>query len=276
MVFRIDAGRGQKHNGCVQNPMSSQIYKQQSLMIVYDADAIPQPDRQLFDPGYWQKQGQISGQAPGRGSALMLETEFGSAVLKRYLRGGWAAAVSRDRYLFTGFERSRPLREFRILQSLMEMKLPVPEPLAALCERSGMSFTGALITRRIQPALPLAERLGDMLEARLPDCGAWSDIGACIRRFHDRGVIHADLNARNILLHDDGSIFLIDFDRARIRPGADLACLSNLKRFQRSLHKVWPSEHRHRLENCWQYVLTGYDEAVAPPSRPGVPPGRLM
>ena len=86
--------------------------------IVYDADCMPPPGPELFDAEYWQRTGAISATAPGRGNALMLETPFGSAVMRAYLRGGRAARLSHDRYLFTGFDRCRPLAEARMLAEL--------------------------------------------------------------------------------------------------------------------------------------------------------------
>ena len=89
----------------------------------------------MFDPDHWERAGAITGQAAGRGSALLLDTPFGEVVLREYLRGGWPARVSRDRYFFTGYQRSRRLAEFRILAALAERGLPVPRPVAALCDR---------------------------------------------------------------------------------------------------------------------------------------------
>jgi 3-deoxy-D-manno-octulosonic acid kinase len=91
--------------------VKARSHKQGSLVIVYDADRVQQPGPELFDPGYWQRVGAVAGQAPGRGSALLLDTPFGAAVLRQYLRGGWPARISRDRYVFTGYERSRPVAE---------------------------------------------------------------------------------------------------------------------------------------------------------------------
>jgi 3-deoxy-D-manno-octulosonic acid kinase len=264
LLFRIDAGQGQKHNGRVQTPINSQTVRQKSLLIVYDADAIPQPGRELFDPAYWKQRSLVVGEAIGRGSAIMLDADFGPAVLRQYLRGGWAAALSRDRYLFTGLQHSRPVREFRILEQMQQLNLPAPWPLAAMCLRSGASYTGALITRKIEQADTLADCLHGPMSAYPPDAG-WGDIGACIRRFHDHGLVHADLNARNIMIRKDGKVFLIDFDRARIRKGADLACMSNLKRLQRSLNKLWPPGRSGNLDTCWQHLLTGYDKAIERP-----------
>jgi 3-deoxy-D-manno-octulosonic acid kinase len=229
-------------------------YKQDSLAIVYDADRIQQPDPKLFDPGHWEHRGRVVGQAVGRGSALLLETDFGPAVLRQYLRGGWPARFSRDRYLFFGFERSRPLAEFNMLAALNEMNLPVPAPLAAQCRRQGLFYRGWLLMGRILHVRALADLVGECSE----DAATWRAVGETIVRFHRAGVVHADLNARNILVAEDGAVHLVDFDRARFAADDHAACRANLARLKRSLEKVWPSGIQERLATCWSELLAGY------------------
>jgi 3-deoxy-D-manno-octulosonic acid kinase len=241
--------------------VNTRTHKQDSVVIVYDADRIEQPGVHLFDPDHWRRQGGLAGEAEGRGSALLLDTPFGPAVLRRYLRGGQAARVSHDRYFFTGFERSRPLAEFRMLAELSEAGLPVPQPLAAICRRSGLFYTGWLMTRRIMDVLPLA----DLLVESDKDLGMWQNTGHCIRQFHDHGVIHADLNARNILVGAADEVHLIDFDRARISVNDSGAFSANLKRLRRSLEKLWPERNRNRLERCWSSLMVAYDERIERP-----------
>jgi 3-deoxy-D-manno-octulosonic acid kinase len=233
--------------------VKARSHKQGSLVIVYDADRVQQPGPELFDPGYWQRVGAVAGQAPGRGSALLLDTPFGAAVLRQYLRGGWPARISRDRYVFTGYERSRPVAEFRMLAALTDRGLPVPEPLAALCERTGLFYGGWLMTRRIPEVAPLADELPECAG----DAALWRRTGRVIRRFHDAGVVHADLNARNILLGPGDSVYLVDFDRARLAAGNARAFAGNLMRLKRSLVKFWPAADQ-RLERCWSDLLAGY------------------
>ena len=234
--------------------MKARTHKQDSLAIVYDADRIQQPGLHLFDPQHWEEQGALVGEAQGRGSALFLETDFAPAVLRRYLRGGWAARFSRDRYLFTGYDSSRSLAEFRILKKLLDAGLPVPQPLAAMCRRRGLFYTGWLLTRRITNADPLADLISD----RAGDPALWQGTGRCIRKFHDFGLVHADLNARNILVDQNDRIYLIDLDRARIVKNSTAAFDANLKRLKRSLVKLWPATVQGELENCWDQLQAGY------------------
>lgn len=235
--------------------MKTRAHKQDSRLIVYDADTIQHAGAFLFDPEYWMEQGGITGEAEGRGRALFLETEFGQAVLRQYLRGGWAARASRDRYVFNGFDKSRPVLEFAILEQLSALGLPAPQPLAAMCVRDGAFYKGWLLMRMIPAATPLAE----VIPSRQGAPELWRGVGVCIRRFHDHGLIHADLNARNILVGEANEIHLIDFDRARLRENDSRAFSSNLRRLHRSLQKVWPRPHRGHLESCWTLLLAGYD-----------------
>jgi len=232
-------------------------HKQDSQVIVYDADCIQQPGISLFDPDYWRRKGALAGEAEGRGSAFFLDTDFGPAVLRQYLRGGWVARISRERYLFSGFERSRPLAEFSFLEQLARAGLPVPEPLAAMCQRDGLQYTGWLMTRRIMNAVPLA----DLLLDRSGDPELWRGTGRCVRRFHEHGVVHADLNARNILVGRNDVIYLIDFDRARFRDRGSRAFAANIKRLRRSLEKLWPNAVRDQIDPCWEQLLAGYRQS---------------
>jgi 3-deoxy-D-manno-octulosonic acid kinase len=66
-------------------------------------------------------------------------------------------------------------------------------------------------------ALPAARTLSDTITGATLQEEAWKRIGATIANFHRAGVQHADLNAHNILLAEGGNVFVLDFDRGRIR-----------------------------------------------------------
>lgn len=240
--------------------MQPAVHKEQSLAIIYDAGLISAPRVDYFSVDYWNSRRALIGEATGRGSAWFIDTSFGSVVLRQYLRGGWVAKFSRRSYFFTTVLRSRSFREFQLLATLYEQGLPVPRPVAALCEFHGVISTGAIMTVCISSAKTLADILPTYSDN--PDLfdGLWENVGKCIRRFHDAGVWHADLNARNILLDPGLQVFLIDFDRARLTPAKSVDGKRNLKRLKRSLVKTWPTEKLFMMHTAWAQLTTGYHE----------------
>ena len=80
-------------------------------------------------------------------------------MLRHYRRGGFIARLSRDRYVWTGEARVRAFAEWRLLELLTERGLPVPKPIAARYQRSGLLYRCDLITQRIADAQPLSAAL---------------------------------------------------------------------------------------------------------------------
>ena len=238
--------------------MKTLIHKHKSQAIAYDASLLETPGAEYFSVDYWRSRQALTGEAVGRGSAWFIKAPFGPVVLRQYLRGGWVAKLSRQSYLFTTVSRSRPFREYHLLAALYQQGLPVPRPVAALCEFHGFVSSGALMTVQI----PSAQTFADMLPANKSgpdiDMGLWESVGRCIRRFHDAGVWHADLNARNILLDAGLQVFLIDFDRARFTPGKPVSGKGNLSRLKRSLVKLWPDEQLPALQSAWDQLKAAY------------------
>jgi len=238
--------------------MKSVTHKQDSQAIVYDAEVMESPSVDYFSVDFWRSQKALAGEAVGRSSAWFIDAPFGPLVLRHYLRGGWAAKISRQSYLFTTVSRSRPFKEYHLMAGLFELGLPVPRPVAALCEFHGVVSTGAILTARISAAKALADVLpGNNSTLKLDD-KFWGSVGKCIRRFHDAGVWHADLNARNILLDAQLKVYLIDFDRARFTPGKPVQGQGNLSRLKRSLAKLWPTSTRSEMEPAWNQLEAAY------------------
>ena len=239
--------------------MQPDIHIEKSLAIAYDANRVDTPAAKYFDIAYWQSQKAVTGEAQGRGNSWFVDAPFGHVVLRQYLRGGWAARISRDRYFYTGIEQSRPFKEFSILVALQNLGLPVPKPVAALCEHKGLLSTGTLMTE----VLPDTHTLADVLPGKQSKAAfeprVWWNTGRCIRQFHDVGVWHADLNARNILVNSKQKAFLIDFDRARYQIGEMVNGEQNLRRLKRSLNKLCPSNQEVFLGQAWAELKAGYD-----------------
>lgn len=201
--------------------------------MLFDASRVAAPGEQLFDRGHWAARGALTEQQGGRGSIDLIDFDGRRWVMRRYLRGGMAAALAHDRYLFTGESRTRSFRELRLLGELGNRGLPVPAPVAACYRRRHLTYTAALITERLANSRSLSR----VLAAGLMDDTRWAAIGRTLRRFHDAGVQHADLNAHNIMLGEGGEVWLLDFDRGRLRrPGAWSE--RSLERLRRSLAKV--------------------------------------
>ena len=236
--------------------MKHVIKKRESWAIVHDASLMVLPGVEYFSEDFWRAQQALTGTALGRGSAWFIEAPCGPVVLRHYLRGGWAAALSRQRYFFTGVARSRPFREYHILAQLYALGLPVPRPVAALCEHHGVFASGAIMTAYIGSTGTLADRLKD----DHPVGVTWANVGRCIRRFHDAGVWHADLNARNILLDSGFQVFLIDFDRPRFNPEKPADGERSLSRLKRSLVKLWPADDLSAMQSAWIELKAAYDE----------------
>jgi 3-deoxy-D-manno-octulosonic acid kinase len=201
--------------------------------ILFDPEFVDTPGPQLFDRAHWRARGALAELAGGRGSIHFIDDGRHHWALRRYLRGGVPALVSREHYLYCGEDRTRSFRELRLLDALRRRGLPVPVPVAAIYRRAFLTYVAELITVRIVGARSLSE----MLVAGAMDDARWAAIGRCLRRFHDMGVHHADLNAQNILIDPDGKVWVLDFDRGRERaPGVWRE--RALGRLARSLAKI--------------------------------------
>ncbi len=228
-------------------------------MMLYDASRAGNLRAEWFDPGFWRKQDAVTGEAPGRGATLFFVVSGREFALRHYRRGGLAARVSADRYLWRGELATRPFAEWHLSYHLAHAGLPVAPPVAARYVRHGLLYRGDLITERLPGTMSLAAALRQGSVPLL----SWVAIGRCVRRFHDLGVCHADLNAHNILLGGEAGPYLIDFDRATLRrPG--LWRDANLVRLRRSLDKVTDELPAGRAtEADWHSLLAGYREAAA-------------
>jgi len=247
--------------------------------MLYDASRAGNLSTEAFDPVLLARRGQIVGEARGRGTAWFLSVQNRAWVLRHYRRGGLMRSVSRDRYWWQGEDSTRPFAEWQLTYHLHRAGLPVPAPIAARYRKHGFGYRGDIITERLPEVWSLAQALGAAPLSLL----TWIAIGRCVRRFHDLGVCHADLNAHNILLGQsppdpngldqnaqsellEGAepqperVYLIDFDRGSLRkPGFWKD--DNLVRLRRSLEKIaWGFPTERFTEDDWHGLLDGYQQ----------------
>jgi len=228
--------------------------------MLYDTQRTSNFSADFFEPEYWRKHDSIEGTARGRGTTWFIRTGDSSFVLRHYRRGGLMAKVTKDRFLWSGEGETRAFAEWYLTYHLHRAGLPVPTPIAARYQRKGMFYRADLITQRIENSEPLADRL---LRGPLPFT-QWIAVGRVIRRFHDAGVCHADLNAHNILLTAE-QVYLIDFDRGELRKRGWWAD-TTLTRLYRSLEKVTllAAPDSFTFED-WHSLLAGYRESAGLP-----------
>ena len=141
----------------------------------------------------------------------------------------------------------------RLTAALYEQGLPVPRPVACCVTRFGFTYEAALLTVRI----PGARALASLLSADEADEALLRRVGAMIHRFHQAGLDHVDLNARNILVDEAGKPWLIDLDRCRLRPPGKWQA-GNLQRLERSVVKFAPGQ----AASLMAPLHAGYADAV--------------
>ncbi len=239
--------------------MHEHMHRDARGAILYDAAAAPQVEEGWFAPDYWRERNALRVQAGGRGGVAIIETPVGNCVLRHYRRGGLVKALMGDRYLWTGVDRTRPFREFRLLAEIARLGLPGPAAIAARYRRQDLFYRADLITRRIADARTLA----DCLVMGHLDPELAGQVGAVIGRFHRAGIWHADLNAHNVLVSPDG-LHLIDFDRGRQRAPAVAWQRSNLRRLRRSLLKLGAASEGEAVfeRDIWQPLLHRYEHTL--------------
>ncbi|HSM28986.1 MAG TPA: 3-deoxy-D-manno-octulosonic acid kinase [Thioalkalivibrio sp.] len=244
--------------------MDWSVRRTDSGYLIYDKALPEAPAPWMFDDTALSERDLVrERRGDGRGEVVFhsppMTGPTGEWVLRHYHRGGAVARLLGDRYLWTGLGRSRPWREFVLTARMYGEGLPVPRPLTAALWTGGPFYRADLVTQRIPGAQPLDALLQQGRLARR----TWQDVGRCVRRFHDAGYCHADLNSRNILVDAAQKIWLLDWDRGR-RQRSGAWREANLRRLQRDLEK------RRRLYEQWHYgdsdfaALRSAYEAVDP------------
>lgn len=188
---------------------------------------------ELFTPEYWRSIDAIRGAATGRSTAFFVESDNHQLLLRHYYRGGLVGKLNTDRFKREPVAESRAMAEFALLLKLVELDLPVPKPVAAHFQRAPLwGYRADILVEVIANAADVFKQL----QSRVLSTVEWRAIGATIRQFHQAGVYHSDLNCHNILLDDNGKVWLVDFDKCGMRSPGEWQ-QANLQRLLRSLLK---------------------------------------
>ncbi|MCE9581401.1 MAG: hypothetical protein K8T20_02675 [Planctomycetes bacterium] len=170
----------------------------------------------------------------GRGGLRELP---GGMVIRRCRRGGALGGLLGDRH----WSPRAAWDEMQMSEKLLRDGVAVAEVLAVRAERHGIAWRLDVVTRKIEDAVQLRELLREDRPAGFARPSVHA-VAAAVRRMHDSGLWHADLNLQNILVTRAGDVRIIDLAGSKVkRPLPESARLDNLARLYRSLEK----QHLH-------------------------------
>ncbi len=239
--------------------MTETVERTRNGAILYDKAIINQISPERFTAEGWAHAEVLTGplRSGGRGNTMFVGNVPRQFVLRHYQRGGLLGKLVRDTYIFSGEELTRPFMEWRLLDKLAANNLNVPRPAAARFCRHGTFYTADLITVRIPDVVSLSQYIA----AADRDAAFWQSVGASIWKFHEAGVYHADMNAYNIQIDNDGDVWMLDFDKGALKsPGPWQQ--ETLSRLHRSLKKVLGLDPKlHFCAADWEQLLEGYFNA---------------
>lgn len=150
----------------------------------------------------------------GRGSVKLGNVRgFGDIVLKEYYRGGFIGKF--NRYYFLKSTKSRPQIEYDFLVEANSLGLNVPKPLGYIIKHN-LIYRGWLVTEMLNSKWNLANlSMSDEERTRL----LVHSVVDQILKLIENKIFHVDLHPGNVLVDEDNTIFLIDFDKARYFSG---------------------------------------------------------
>jgi 3-deoxy-D-manno-octulosonic acid kinase len=144
----------------------------------------------------------------GRRSAAIISLgTIGPVAIKSFGRGGLIRHAVRDTYV--NWPRTRAEKEFRWLETVRRMGVSAPRPIA-------FASSGRLVGRcwLVTAAIAGQRSLIQVAEAG-GGAAIYSQVRAQIEILLRQGVWHRDLHPGNVLVDDRGTVYLIDFDKAR-------------------------------------------------------------
>lgn len=266
-------------------PRAYAVHRVGSTWLVFDrAHLNSLVELRLADP---KTREQLFAGAPqrGRGAAPTVALSDGTRmVLRRYQHGGLLAALTGP--LFLGPQR--PLQELRVTARAEDSGAPVPHVLCLVLWPIAGPFWSAMIgTREEQRADDLLRAIQTRVE-RGEERGLVAlarKVGSAIRKLHDAGVEHRDLQLRNILVAPtpaaphESRIVVVDLDRAVFHPLGLVPVgrrARNLGRLARSAFKagLWGSALDRRHLAAFSRAYTGSDRRLRHDLRAHIPAER--
>ena len=205
----------------------------------------------------------------GRGGTVHVTAAGHETVVRPCRRGGLPALVLHDLYFG---RRPRPFSELTVMETLRHRRVPVVEVYGAAVRWVGPCwYRGWLVTRFLRDAMTFWQWARTPVDAA-ERARVLRALGVAVRRLHDGGGTHPDLNANNVLVEPapapgaaagtEPAVTFIDFDRARVTPSGQATSGTELDRLWRSLRKLDPHGH-HLSAAAFDAVRAAYAGAGA-------------
>jgi 3-deoxy-D-manno-octulosonic acid kinase len=183
-------------------------------------------------------------------------------VVRKLRHGGLLAPLTGDRFLRLG--TPRPFNELLLAAELCERGIPTPAVVAAAVYLRGFLYRGEVAREEVRNARDLADCLfGEPALDGHQRTEVLTAAGQLIGSLHDAGIIHPDLNLRNVLIVERAAAvpqaFILDLEKCRtVGRLSRLSRRSMLRRFRRSARRFEERGGRPLSKSEWDAFRAGY------------------
>ena len=197
----------------------------------------------------------------GRGVTYVVSAAGRLWVVRHAFRGGAVARFLGDRYLHKG--EPRPFAELRVSDALRAHRISTPAVFGFALYPAGPFYRADVVTEYVSDSVDLATVVlsPDRRDAE-SRIAAWRAAGMLLRRAWDAGLVHPDLNLRNLLIAGPSHsprAWLVDLDKARmsgvLSAGARVAMRRRVNRSRAKLE----AEYAHKVPRA---ELVAFGEAL--------------
>jgi len=169
----------------------------------------------------------------GRGRSITAEIAgLGPVFVKRYTHGGLLRTFTGGRFLALGPCRSRA--EFLMLERVRALGIHAPRPLV-YANKGNILYNTWLIMEELPHTRTLVQVSAEHPE-QLDEC--MDRLAQHLRTLVSHRVLHVDLHPGNVLVAKDGSLYIVDFDKAHMYRGSEARLRElYLRRWRRAVIK---------------------------------------